>query len=276
MKATILIAGGALTVLALSPTANADNQADTTYLSHVQAIGVNGPQDNLIRAGHSVCDNASQGASRSVMSNALLTGSRNVNGANAAITDSQAAGMVAFAIDDLCPGVENRPAQAAPQEVPQPAASAPQPAASVPQPVAASSKMDRAIAWANDQVGTDLFGPHGCGRFVATAYGAGGLGVDTAKQFYDQLDGEGKIHRDLPAPNGALVFSQSSWDIDPDTGIHWGHVDLARSDGKFVSGGVDPSIAGEGNTVAVLSSPNPSPGSEFLGWAYPPDNWPGR
>jgi hypothetical protein len=202
------------------------------------------------------------------MADALLTGSRNVNGAEA-ITPDQAAGIVASAMDSLCPRPVSGPVQAAgPAPQPQPA---PEP---VSQPAASSSKEDRAIAWANDQVGTDLYGPHGCGHFVAAAYGAGGLGVATAKEFFDQLDAE-QIHRDLPAPNGALVFSQSSYDIDKDTGTHMGHVALARSDGKFVSGGVDPSI-GNGHNVAVLSSPNPSPGSEFLGWAYPPDNWPGR
>ena len=118
MKPTILIASGALTALVLSPVANADTSAETLYLSQVQALGLNGSPTKIVRTGHEVCDQASLGAPQSVMADALLTGSRNVNGADA-ITPNQAAGMVAFAIDTLCPGALSVPAQA-PQPVPRP------------------------------------------------------------------------------------------------------------------------------------------------------------
>jgi surface antigen len=140
MKPAILIAGSALTALVLSPTANADTaQAESMYLSHVQASGINGAPANVIRAGHSVCDNASQGASRIAMSDALLTGSRAQNGADAAITNNQAADMVAFAIADLCPGVENESVPA-----PQPVAQA-QPVGQPVPPSPAQASLNRTM-----------------------------------------------------------------------------------------------------------------------------------
>ena len=63
----------------------------------------------------------------------------------------------------------------------------------------------------------------------------------------------------------ALVFSMAG---DPR-----GHVDIARGDGTFISGGVDPRYnlgPGGYHTVQVLRSANPSPGSRVLGWAYAP------
>jgi surface antigen len=121
----------------LAPTANADDtQAEITYLSQVQASGVNGPPANIIRAGHLVCDHASQGYSQGDMANALSTGSANQNGAADAITSSQATGIVASALSNLCPAPGSGPVQA-PQPVNQPVA-AQQPAIAQPSPAAAS------------------------------------------------------------------------------------------------------------------------------------------
>ncbi|MFZ0831642.1 MAG: hypothetical protein WAM92_00890 [Mycobacterium sp.] len=136
-----------------------------------------------------------------------------------------------------------------------------------PKPQQSSGKEDRAVAWANGQVGSDAYN-FACGRFVANAYGKGSLGYESALAFHDALQGAGQIHGDMSFPKGALVFSRSSYDLGN------GHVVIARGDGKFVSGGVSTSY-GSHHTVQVLSSWNPSPGATYLGWAYPPADWPG-
>ncbi|MHA7666824.1 hypothetical protein [Mycolicibacterium sp. HS_4_1] len=139
--------------------------------------------------------------------------------------------------------------------------------APAPAPAAAPAPSDSAssaLAWANSKIGSDDY-DQACGVFVANAYGQQGLGVGTAYAFYEKLNGEGKIHPGVAAPAGALVFSLAG---DPR-----GHVDLARGDGTFISGGVDPRYnlgPGGGHTVQLLSSPNPSRGSRVLGWAYAP------
>lgn len=142
-----------------------------------------------------------------------------------------------------------------------------------PNPSAApqGSREDRAIAWANSQVGSDGY-DFLCGRFVANAYGRENLGAGSAQIFHDQLAGAGQIHMDQNIPKGALVFSVSKWDLY--NGVHQGHVLIARGDGSYVSGGVSKAY-GTGHTVQILNSWNPSPGATYLGWAYPPDNWPG-
>jgi hypothetical protein len=134
-------------------------------------------------------------------------------------------------------------------------------------PAAAGTKADDAVRKANSVVGTDKFGPEGCGLFVAWAYGAGGLGVNTAKEFRDKLAGEGRIHMDRNFPRGALIFSDNSLDGGA------GHVDIAQGDGTFVSGGVLSSykgLAGTGHNVQVMDTYDPTPGATFLGWAEAP------
>lgn len=130
-----------------------------------------------------------------------------------------------------------------------------------------SGKAGAAVLKANSAVGTDMFGDIGCGKFVAWAYGVGGIGFDTAKQFHDSLASQGKINMDQNFPRGALVFSQSSWDKGA------GHVDIAQGDGTFVSGGVYTGyngLAGAGHNVQVMNTWNPSPGATYLGWAVAP------
>lgn len=130
-------------------------------------------------------------------------------------------------------------------------------------PPAAPSKADAAIAKAMSMVNTNNFGPRGCGKFVAAAYGVPGLGRDTALQFRNLLNSRGQIHMDTNIPRGALVFSQSKWDQGA------GHVVIARGDGRFISGGVDNSY-GTGYNVQVLNSWNPAQGAQYLGWANAP------
>ncbi|WP_131805947.1 hypothetical protein [Mycobacterium alsense] len=141
-----------------------------------------------------------------------------------------------------------------------------------------TAKEDRAVAWANSKVGSNDY-VFACGRFVANAYGEPGLGYPSALAFHDYLATTRQIHMDANFPRGALVFSESPWDME--NGAHQGHVVIARGDGTFVSGGVDqrsqrgaPGLGG-GSTVQILKSWNPAPGSEYLGWASPPADWPG-
>jgi hypothetical protein len=134
-----------------------------------------------------------------------------------------------------------------------------------------ASKADAAVAKANSLVGTDAAGDHGCGAFVATAYGVPGIGYNTALEFRNALDHAGKIHNDMNFPKGALVFSESQWSVID--GQQDGHVDIARGDGTFVSGGVLPSykgLAGAGHYVQVLPGWNPAEGATYLGWADAP------
>lgn len=131
----------------------------------------------------------------------------------------------------------------------------------------ASAKVDAALQRANSMVGTDAYGDIGCGRFVAAAFGVPGIGYDTALEFRNALDREGKINMNFDIPRGALVFSQSSWDKGA------GHIDIAQGDGTFVSGGVYKGysgLAGAGHNVQVMNHWNPAPHATFLGWAAAP------
>ncbi|NMN95100.1 hypothetical protein [Antrihabitans stalactiti] len=132
---------------------------------------------------------------------------------------------------------------------------------------APSSKVDAALAKANAHVGTDDFGPRGCMLLVADAFSVRATGYNTPNEFRAALAAKNQFHADTAFPKGVLVFSESSWDGGG------GHIDIARGDGTFVSGGVDKSVkgtVGAGHYVQVLSNPNPGRGSKIYGWAYAP------
>ena len=134
-----------------------------------------------------------------------------------------------------------------------------------------SWKVDAAVEKADSLVGTDEGGEYGCGALVASAYGVRGIGYNTALEFRNALDRQGKIHLDSDFPKGALVFSESRWSVID--GRQYGHVDIARGDGTFVSGGLLPSVhglAGAGHHVQLLSSWNPAHEATYLGWADAP------
>ncbi|MFD9829626.1 hypothetical protein ACFWXB_19280 [Tsukamurella tyrosinosolvens] len=137
-----------------------------------------------------------------------------------------------------------------------------------PTPAPSSAKVGRAIAWANGQVGSQAY-DFACQRFVENAYGTSGR-YGSAIAMRNQLAAAGQIHMDRNIPAGALVFSRNS---RYDRG--YGHVVIATGGGQYVSGGVSKSY-GSRATVQRLSSWNPAGGSEYLGWAYAPSNWPGR
>lgn len=144
-------------------------------------------------------------------------------------------------------------------------ASAPAPA---PAPAASRAKADRAVAWANSQIGSQAY-DFLCERFVENAYGTQHQ-AGSAIALRNQLAGAGQIHMDQNIPVGALVFSRNTrWDKGN------GHVVIATGGGQYVSGGVSKTI-GNHATVQRLSSWNPAAGSEYLGWAHVPASWPGR
>ena len=123
-----------------------------------------------------------------------------------------------------------------------------------------STKATRAVAWANSQVGSSSY-YNLCERFVENAYGTSGR-YASAIAAYRALQAAGQIETTRTGiPAGALVFSSyTAYDGG------YGHVELSRGDGTFVSGGAD------GPSVKVYTSLP----AGYLGWAYAPSSWPGR
>lgn len=112
---------------------------------------------------------------------------------------------------------------------------------------------------------TNDFGEYGCEDFVDAAYGkttATGIPHDGALAFYRGLEAQGLGHDSLPAPPGALVFSQGE---DGD------HVDISLGDGQYESGGVQGFAPGWGDGTDIQILPSPNLGNwNFVGWAYAP------
>ncbi len=109
-----------------------------------------------------------------------------------------------------------------------------------------------AIARAESLLGTDEFGIYGCEALVAHAFGVSQAeyGWDgAAETMYQTLLGQGKIHKDMNPPRGALVFSR---------GFVGAHIDIARGDGTYVSGGVQGLSPGYGDGSNIQILPTPS------------------
>jgi len=126
---------------------------------------------------------------------------------------------------------------------------------------------DAAVARAESILGSDRFGPYGCEAFVAYAFNASQAqyGWDGASEtMYQTLLAQGQIHTDMNPPRGALVFSKGS---------DGPHIDIARGDGTYVSGGVQGLAPGYGDrhNVQILNSPNVGRGWVYRGWSlgYP-------
>ena len=122
---------------------------------------------------------------------------------------------------------------------------------------------DAAIAKAESVVGTDQFGPYGCEALVAYAFGVpqDRYGWDgAAETMYQTLLKQGKIHTDMDPPRGALVFSRGS--VGP-------HIDIARGDGTYISGGVQGLSPGygDGHNIQILHSPNVGHNWNYRGWS---------
>ena len=126
---------------------------------------------------------------------------------------------------------------------------------------------DVAISKAEGALGTDQFGPYGCEAFVAYAFGVpqAQYGWDgAAETMYQTLLREGQIQTDMDAPRGALVFSKSPYGA---------HIDIARGDGTYISGGVQglKQGYGDGHNIQILPSPHVGYGWTYRGWSlgYP-------
>ena len=126
---------------------------------------------------------------------------------------------------------------------------------------------EAAISKAESALGSDQFGPYGCEAFVAWAYGVpqAQYGWDgAAETMYQTLLRQGQIHTEVNAPRGALVFSKSPYGA---------HIDIARGDGTYVSGGVQGLKRGygDGHNIQILPSPNVGSTWLYRGWSlgYP-------
>jgi hypothetical protein len=122
---------------------------------------------------------------------------------------------------------------------------------------------DAAVARAESILGSDQFGPYGCEALVAYAYNASQAkyGWDGASEtMYQTLLAQGQIHTDMNPPRGALVFSMGS---------DGPHIDIARGDGTYVSGGVQGLAPGYGDrhNVQILKSPNVGRNWVYRGWS---------
>lgn len=133
-------------------------------------------------------------------------------------------------------------------------------------PAAHAANPEAAIARGMTLLHTDEFGEYGCEDFVDFAYGrttATGIPHDTARSFYEDLESKGLGHSSLPAPRGALVFSQSDYGY---------HVDISLGNGTYLSGGVQGLANGwgDGSQIQIIPVPDLAPNSSLLGWAYAP------
>jgi hypothetical protein len=142
--------------------------------------------------------------------------------------------------------------------------SAPSAAADPPPPIPGA---DAAIAKAESALGSDRFGHYGCEALVAFAYDVpqGKYGWDGASEtMYQTLLARGQIHTDMDPPRGALTFSKGS---------DGPHIDIARGDGTYVSGGVQGLAPGYGDRhdIQILPSPNVGKKWTYRGWSlgYP-------
>ncbi len=128
----------------------------------------------------------------------------------------------------------------------------------------ATSRGDKAVAWARSQVGSMAY-PALCELFVEQAYNTSGRSVSAIAAYYS-LKAAGQIHtNNTGIPAGALVFSSN-----PRYDYGNGHVMISNGDGTYTSGGVSTSL-GNHSTVQILGLQ-----STYLGWAYAPDSWGSR
>lgn len=122
---------------------------------------------------------------------------------------------------------------------------------------------DAAVTRAESALGSDRFGPYGCEALVAFPYDVpqAKYGWDGASEtMYQTLLTKGQIHTDMNAPRGALVFSRGS---------DGPHIDIARGDGTYVSGGVQGFAPGYGDRhqIQILPSPNVGKKWTYRGWS---------
>lgn len=103
-----------------------------------------------------------------------------------------------------------------------------------------------------------------CEFFVEVAYGTRGRFSSAIAHYYWQRNA-GRIHTDTNPPAGAIVFYGG--------GGGYGHVGISLGNGQMVStqGFWGQRLPIWQLGITALQSTNP-----YLGWAYAPDDWPGR
>ncbi len=117
------------------------------------------------------------------------------------------------------------------------------------------NKAQKAVEWANAHVGQAGYDGW-CELFVERAYGTSGRYASALSAFNAQR-AAGRINYTTNVPAGALAFFRNPYDGG------YGHVQISRGDGTFVT---------TGPTVRVV---NLAYSGTFLGWSYAPTSWPG-
>ena len=114
-----------------------------------------------------------------------------------------------------------------------------------------------------------------CMRFVRFAYN-GPAEYAKANDMYLALNKKGAIKTDKNIPHGALVF----WPWET-----FGHIGICVGDNQIIHTGVNPKTKEKGIRISSLAditevmdgyNKYPNTGKSYLGWAYPPETWPGR
>ena len=137
---------------------------------------------------------------------------------------------------------------------------------------ATNARLQRAASWAAQQVGGRRLwiedGNTLCGTFVENAYGVTGI-YSSANAMYHAFGSGGDASRHTlaglqNAPVGAIVFFASNA-----RNGYEGHV------GVYVGGGQFIGIGSGGHARRYSVSWWSSSLARYIGWAYPPANWPG-
>lgn len=130
-----------------------------------------------------------------------------------------------------------------------------------PAPAPSTSKATKAADWAKGQVGS-LNYSWLCELFVENSYGTSGQFASAVAHYNWQRDRK-RIQTGTP-PRGAMVF----YATDASNG-YYGHVAISDGSGyAFSNVGTNGAIIRH-KVVGYLNI-------AYLGWAWPPDSWPGR
>jgi cell wall-associated NlpC family hydrolase len=146
-------------------------------------------------------------------------------------------------------------------------AAAPAASAQARQPGAGA--IDAAISWAESQLEKPMFpaadestrfqSVFGCGWFVSNAYGT----LSPHGSAFYLWESCFQHPGDWNAPRGSLVFFAVN-----DRNRHLGHVALSTGNGNLIEAGY--------GTVQAATIASENAVNAYLGWAWPPRDWPGR
>lgn len=133
--------------------------------------------------------------------------------------------------------------------------------AGIPYSSSASPSAEGAIKWAESQIGSQAYNLW-CLKFARVAF-AGRSSAHDAYQFFLKLGQPNIGASSESAPRGSLAFfGQAANGTNP-----YGHVGIALGGGQMISALIS------GVKVTPIAYIKNLP---FLGWAYPPADWPGR